>query len=161
MKNQRGSVKIALIIVMAIVGLFVGSWLLWGYSVGQKAVTGVVERTFDPDNIIYNYEYFKNQHRQILAYDNQIATAKAGVVEAESQPRAERDFRDKEEIARLRTILQGLRNQRDTAVGAYNANARKVNRNIFMGTDVPEQLRVDKQADKTISATLQETATQQ
>jgi len=151
-------IGIAILIVAALIALSVGGYF---YSVASRTATGIIERTADPDNVLYNYEYFKNEHRQILAYDNQIATAKTNVAEAEQQPRAERDFRDKEEIARQRTILQGLRNQRDNAVGEYNANARKANRSIFMGTDVPQQLMVDKASDRTVASTFSATASQQ
>lgn len=160
MSSRDSSISVIAYIFIG-VAIFVGAWFLWAYAVGERAATGVVERTLNPDNIIYNYEHFKNLHRQILAYDNQIATAKDNVQEAEKQPMSERDFRDKEEIARLRTILQGLRNQRDNAVGEYNADARKANRNIFMGSDVPAQLRVDRNSDTTVSATLNETAVSQ
>jgi hypothetical protein len=144
--STAGAAFLSLLVLAALV---VGSWALWGYGVASRAVTGVTERTLDPDNIINNYEWYKQEYQQIKAFDAQIAIARQTVKDAEAIPVKERDFRDKEELARVRTILQGLENQRQSRVGEYNARARMANRNIFMGSDVPTQLAV--QDDKTVA----------
>lgn len=153
LSTQRGNASVggvlAVLVVLAL--LFLGGWALWAYSVGARTVTGVVERTMNADNVIYNYEWFKQEYQQIQAFDSQVVTAKQQVAEAEATPLKDRDFRDKEELTRLRTVLQGLRNQRDSRVGEYNARARMANRNIFMGSDVPAQLKVVD--DKTVVTT--------
>lgn len=99
----------------------------------------VVDKTVDADNVVYNYEYFKSQYREILAMDAKIATADSSLHDflANSGPRETWDFRDKEEASRLRTVLSGMQNVRAEMVAQYNARAAMANRKLFMGSDVP------------------------
>lgn len=101
----------------------------------------VYEKTLDADNIIYNYEYFKQQYQDILAIDKKIINAKSELDNFISlTPRQNWDFQDKQEYSRLTTNLTGLKNVKNEMVATYNARANMVNRKIFMGKDVPAQI---------------------
>jgi hypothetical protein len=131
-------VRVILIIaVLAIVGGGV-RFLLMPANQAAKAV----EKTLDADNAIYNYEYFKQAYQDICAMDKKIATAQAAVDEfsEDAGPREKWDSQDKQEGARLKTNLTGLRNVRNDLVATYNARAKMVNRSIFMGKDVPASI---------------------
>jgi len=106
----------------------------------------VVNKTIDADNMIYNYEWFKLRHESINALDNKIAGAKMSV-ESFSEELGERknwDWADKEEYARLQSILLGLKQQKSDLAGEYNAKSRMVNRKIFKMGDVelPERIKL-------------------
>lgn len=152
-RTQRGQVTVGGVVagLVILVLLFVGSWAMWGYSVASRTATGVVERTMDADNVLYNYEWFKERYQQIKAADSQIATAKAAVTKLEATPKDERDFRFSERLGQQEVALQGLRNNRDEQIATFNARARMANRNIFQGSDVPAQLSIDASTDKTVS----------
>lgn len=102
----------------------------------------VVDKTVDADNVLYNYEYFKSQHREIQAMDAKIRDADAALhgFLADSGPRDQWDFSDKEEASRLRTVLYGMKNVRAEMAAQYNARANMANRKIFMGSDVPASI---------------------
>lgn len=102
----------------------------------------LVEKTMDPDNVIYNYEYFKRAYQDIAALDAKIILAQHDLNEYENffSSHKEMDREDKIENSRLRTILSGLKNQRETQKGEYNARAQMVNRNIFKTNDLPNHI---------------------
>ena len=102
----------------------------------------IVDKTVDADNVIYNYEYFKTQYREILAMDAKIDGAWSSMQDflANSGPRDAWDFRDKEEASRLRTVHSGMQNVRNEMVAQYNARANMANRKIFMESDVPASI---------------------
>lgn len=89
----------------------------------------VLQRTLDADNMIYNYEWFKQQHADVLAIDRQIINTQNTLL----------DTRNVDEQTRLRSIIMGLQNKRASMVETYNARARMANRALFM-TDSPPAL---------------------
>jgi hypothetical protein len=102
----------------------------------------VVKRTMETDNILYNYEWFKRQYQQVGAVDGQIGDAKADLDEYASRiGNGDVTFQQEAEYSRLRSILTGLRNQRRNYVAEYNARARMANRSLFMGRDLPPEMR--------------------
>ena len=103
----------------------------------------VIDKTVDADNVVYNYEWFKSQYREVLAMDQKIGDADSAYHDftMNAGPRDAWDFRDKEEFSRLRTVLDGMRNVRSEMVAQYNARAAMANRSIFMGADVPSSLQ--------------------
>jgi len=124
-----------LITVTAAVGWFVVRPL----AVGQ--------RVFDADNIIYNYEWFKETHEQVAAYDVQIKTSKDAVASFEASmgdtPRKDWGFSNNTEHGRLASVVTGLKNQRNNLASQYNARARMATRSIFMSGDVELPQRIE------------------
>lgn len=107
-----------------------------------KQVGRIVNKTIDADNVLYNYEWFKQQYRDIGAVDLKIKQQQDAIdiYVKDLGPRTEWSWDDKQEFSRLNSILVGLRHQRDDMVATYNARANMANRQIFMGSDVPSRI---------------------
>lgn len=126
---------------------FVGWFILWGlgaivgvFSMPFHAASNtvqmghdVIDKTLNADNAIYNYEWFKQQKRDIDTAKEQYANARyqyddflrfAGPIDKWT-------FEDKNEAARLRSVVLGLQNQINQRVNDYNARASMANREIF------------------------------
>lgn len=102
----------------------------------------LMEKTMEPDNVIYNYEYFKRAFQDILALDAKIVIAKHDLDDFEKSfsSHKEMDREDKIEDSRLRTVLSGLRSQLETQKAEYNARVMMVNRKIFKTNDLPDHI---------------------
>lgn len=102
----------------------------------------LINKTFEADNVIYNYEYFKKTHEEIKGLDVMIRSAKASVrtFKEEAGPRDQWYREDREEYSRLRAVLEGLKQERAAAASDYNARARMANRSIFKGNDTPNHI---------------------
>jgi len=126
---------VGVILIVALNGLGV-----FTYSVQQTGE--VVKKTVSADNVIYNYEYFKRQYQDVQAQDRKIELAKQVLDDflKSAGPRENWDFRDKEEQQRLQANLTGLNNVRAEMRAEYNARSKMVNRNIFIGKDVPAEI---------------------
>ena len=113
----------------------------WGGLLSTPAK--VIERTLDPDNMIYNYEWFFNKYHDIEAYQGQITEAEGALQRFEDSAgeRSNWGFEDKQEWNRLNAVLLGLQNQRRSAIEDYNAKSEMVNRAIFKDGDLP--VRID------------------
>lgn len=105
----------------------------------------IFNKTIDADNVIYNYEWFKRQHESIEAIDNKIRQQEVGLEEFKSElgDRENWDRIDKEEYARLNSVLIGLNQQREDMTAEYNARSRMVNRSIFKAGDIELPERID------------------
>lgn len=102
----------------------------------------VFEKTFDADNMVGNYEWFKQQYQDIKAIDTKIVSTQSSfdTFITSAGDRSTWTFEDKQEFGRLNTIINGLKNQRASMVAEYNARASMANRNIFRTNDLPESL---------------------
>lgn len=93
----------------------------------------VIQKTYNADNAIYNYEWFKERYEAIQAIDNKIKNAEIAKQDFETSAgdRSQWTFEDKTEDARLSTVVLGLKQQREDLIAEYNARAKMANRNIF------------------------------
>lgn len=93
----------------------------------------IIEKTYDSDNAIYNYEWFKTQFEKINANREQIKTIKQEVDDYKLMYGnvSTWDYQTKEEYSRLNSIKIGLINQDKNLVAEYNARSKMANRNIF------------------------------
>jgi hypothetical protein len=119
------------LVLLFVVGGAVFSSAMFFVNQGQR----IVAKTFDADNVLHNYEWFRNQYNDVLAIDRKIANTAAAVTGTS----------DEAERTRLNQVVLGLQNQRESMVAQYNANAQKSNRNIFLnpplgGEVLPERL---------------------
>ena len=107
-----------------------------------KQASRIVNKTIDADNVIYNYEWFKRQWRDVQAVDKKIAEQEAALNQyaQELGPRKDWGRIDKEEYARLNSVCIGLKQQQADMKAEYNAKANMANREIFMGSDCPERI---------------------
>lgn len=101
----------------------------WVLSVASQPGR-VIAKTFDADNIISNYEWYRDAWGNIQSKKSQIGQFK-GMLKGES---------DKAEANRLRIELAAIQQSCRDLANRYNANASKMNRNIFMGTTVPNSV---------------------
>lgn len=106
----------------------------------------IVNKTIDADNVIYNYEWFKQRHEDIGAIESKIELSVSAVNSFESSAGERKDWHreDREEHARLSTVRLGLEQQRADLVAEYNARSRMVNRSIFKTGDseLPEEIEL-------------------
>lgn len=135
------------LLALVIFSMIGGGIAVVGFAVNPFKQAGrIVDKTIDADNVIANYEWFKTRHEDIEAIGVQIVQAQTslGSFQEIAGPPNEWDRTDKEEFARLRSILDGLKYQRSRLVAEYNAKSRMVNRSIFKAGDreLPERIEL-------------------
>jgi hypothetical protein len=129
------------ILFVAGVGFFIG---IIAFLVNPLIQGGrIVEKTIDADNVLYNYEWFKQQWRDVQAIEDKIKTQDMALVAFREDlgPRSEWGWEDKQEYDRLNSVRIGLEQQREDVVAKYNARSAMANRNIFKGGDCPETIQ--------------------
>lgn len=106
----------------------------------------VIEKTIDADNVIYNYEWFKQRHEDIQAIKAKIVDSDIALAhfKEDAGERSGWHREDREEHARLSSVCLGLRHQRADLAAEYNARSRMANRAIFKAGDVelPESISI-------------------
>ncbi len=104
----------------------------------------IIDKTIDADNVIYNYEWFKQRHQDVQAIDTKIEQANQAVnqFKDDNGERSGWDMFDKQEYDRLNSVAIGLQQQRADIVAEYNARSRMANRSIFKAgdTELPETI---------------------
>jgi hypothetical protein len=124
--------------------LFLGLLLAGGTMLLKIVLTplSIVEKTLDANNVIYNYEWFKRQYNDVIAFDQKIDLAQRQITKFEDSagPRTNWTFEDKQEANRLNSVVLGLQTQRESMIAEYNAKSSMVNRSIFKTGDLPETL---------------------
>ena len=128
---------------LAVVGIFVlgaiGTalnlitipWLKFNSQIQTNR--GIVEQTYNADNALYNYHWFKERAESIKATATKAKIAEETHKEfvASAGVRSEWTFEDKTEDARLRTVTLGLKTQYEDLVAEYNARMKQADRSIF------------------------------
>lgn len=110
-----------------------------------KQAGRIVNRTIDADNVLYNYEWFKQRYQDIQAVDAKVKSANLAVLglKTELGSRDEWKRQDREEVQRLSTIHLGLQHQRNDLVAEYNARSKMANRSIFRSGELPESISIE------------------
>lgn len=133
-----GLFTLVLLIVISVAGFVLNPF---------KQAGRIFNKTIDADNVIYNYEWFKQRHEDILATESKIDSAREAVEQFKSDagPRDSWHREDRTEHSRLTTVVMGLEQRRADLAAEYNARSRMVNRSIFKTGDVelPESVSVD------------------
>lgn len=140
-KPRRSFFGLGLWIILIIGGLSVVGGVVSFVPNLLSQPARVVQQTFDANNMIYNYEWFKQQYNDINAMNIKILNAetqKAIWLES-APPRDKWATQDRQMFNQLSSIALGLANQRATMVSTYNARAEMANRSIFM-RDVPSHI---------------------
>lgn len=130
--------EILLIGLVAMIGIAVllvlTFWLAPHIFVAEvDSAHDIIDKTYDADNAIYNYEWFKSRHEKIKATEKQIDNVAIQVDEFKSdygEPK-EYDWQTKQEYNRIKTNFVGLKNHYEDIVAEYNAKSKMANRNIF------------------------------
>jgi hypothetical protein len=135
---------IGILLLIATVTPFVKAAFLPAH-VADKAVDTayeVADKTLNGDNVIANYEWFKQQSHDYEAIQAKIRQADADMAgfEKSAGPRDKWGFDDRQERSRLGAIVTGLKAQAEDIRSAYNARSKMANRSIFKTHDLPESL---------------------
>jgi hypothetical protein len=139
LRDARWSLgKIFGLLVLVVI---VGGASFWAINLASQPGR-IVSKTFDADNVITNYEWFKQQYQDIATAQIQAADAAAAAVtfKNEAGPRASWDFRTADEYNRLNAIALGLNNQVTKLKRDYNARASMANRDLFRSNELPERI---------------------
>lgn len=93
----------------------------------------IIKKTYNADNALEQYHWFKDQYEAIQATQNKIAIAQKAATDFDTSagPRTSWTFEDKTESARLHSVQQGLQSQYENQVAEYNARAKSVDRAVF------------------------------
>lgn len=103
-------------------------------QIGNTA-NGVIHKTINADNAIYNYEWFKKRVQEIdVARKNVENTAEQF---KELKADFEKWLATREEIAFMRVALLGQKNYVNDLIGEYNAKSSMANRAIFADWILP------------------------
>lgn len=103
----------------------------------------MVERTFTPQNIIQNYEWFKRQYQDVIAIDKRLEASEDALRSFETSAGSRDTWKhdDRSQWNRLNSIVLGLRGQRAAMVAEYNARTQMMNRDVFRTSDLPAELK--------------------
>jgi hypothetical protein len=134
--------------LLIIIGIFVfliginfldvalGFTLLPWHSVSAQVQSGhdVISKTYNADNAIYNYEWFKSQYEDIKATENKIKNTQDQMdsfKEMNGNDTSKWDYQTKESYRQLQTTLTGQKSYYEDQVAEYNARSQMANRAIF------------------------------
>lgn len=125
-------------IPLFLLGLATGGIMYFTNIASQPA--RVLQKTLDADNMVYNYEWFKQTYEDVLATDVKIKNTRASLEDYAGLSRKDMDMFDKNESGRLKAVLLGLQNHKESIMAQYNARSKMANRSLFK-TDLPKQLK--------------------
>lgn len=138
--------KVLMWLVIGSVALLGIRIVLFPLFVADKVVDtaqGVVAKTMNADNALFNYELFhdlsqgvKQAEANIRAQDQAIATLT--VTYGEDALKWPKDVRER--YAFINETKQGYITQYNRLAGDYNAQSRKLNRNLFRDKGLPHEI---------------------
>ena len=141
------SIGLLVIFTVWLIGIAVGflSWPFHAISNIQETGHGIIDKTLNAENTIYNYEWFKQQYESYLAIKAKIVETESAIenFKIEAGPRSQWNYYDTNEFNRLNSVLLGLRQILNDLVAEYNARSKMVNRAIFKTGDLPATLPID------------------
>lgn len=109
-----------------------------------NTATEVVKQALDPQAVVYNYEWFKQQYQDVKAFSGKIKNTKEAINLFETSlkdlPVKDWSFEQNQRRNELNAQVLGLKNQCEDMVRTYNARAKMANRNFVKFEDVPEEL---------------------
>lgn len=138
-RPARTSFSFGVIVILIILGLAAiggaGGFVLNLLSQPARIVT----KTFDADNIIYNYEWFRQQYQDIAAMDPKIANAQSAFDNflASAGDRSTWTTATSTQYSQMQSQLTGIQNQKLSMIATYNARASMMNRSLFMAGTPP------------------------
>lgn len=94
---------------------------------------GIVAKTYNAENALYNYRWFKDMAETIKATEINIENAIQAQAEfrAFAGARSGWTFEDKQQDSYLSSLVIGQKNYYQQIVGEYNSRASQVDRAIF------------------------------
>ena len=122
------------VLIGFIVVLFIAAIIAWQIISGIfGAGKGILETTFDSDNIITQYEQFRDKYNRVLAMDEQYLAAEQDETQALTFALADDNVTllEQRNLSQMATITRGIRSRQNELIGEYNADASKANVQIF------------------------------
>ena len=105
---------------LSIIGLVFGVITLPFHAASNIVQTDhdIIDKTINADNVLYNYEWFKQQYEDIQAMENKIRIAHTAVetFKLTAPDRKEWTFEDKNEFNRLSAVEQGLKSEIESMI---------------------------------------------
>ena len=112
----------------------------------SSSAAGVMSRTLDPDNIIYNYEWFHSKSEAYVSYQKQkadLTQRMKSLTEIMGTDRSKWTRADREEYSQLTNQMIGVAQHIRDIAAEYNARTGMANRSIFKSGDLPESLPIE------------------
>ena len=134
------TVTTVIVAVVLLVAVISGGWALKAALLPAKTVTtqidsagNIIDRTYDADNAIYNYEWFKTQYEDIQATERIIGNTKTEMDAYKELygNASDWDWQTKQDYNSLSGKYLGQQNYYEDLVAEYNARSKMANREIF------------------------------
>jgi hypothetical protein len=134
------TIKTFAIVVVILIALIAVGWALKALLLPVFTVTSqidsagdIIDKTYDADNAIYNYEWFKYRYEEIEATEIQISNTKQSMDSYRELygNASDWDWQAKKDYNSLSTVYLGQQNYYETIVAEYNARSKMANREIF------------------------------
>ena len=141
--------KIALFVIGGLIAVTAVGFVLRIVLFPVNTATKLIDTAYDAqdkvlnaDNAIYNYEWFKQKKQDIEANKKQLDNARVSHENYRMNlgDRTTWTFEDKNEDARLNSVVLGLENHLQTQIADYNARASMATRNIFEDHVLPDYI---------------------
>lgn len=134
------TVYVVIITVMLLIALVSGGWVLKAVLLPAKTVTtqidsagNIIDKTYNADNAIYNYEWFKTQYEDIQATERIITNTKTEMDAYKEMYGnvSNWDWQTKQDYNSLQKKFLGQQNYYEDLIADYNARSNMANREIF------------------------------
>lgn len=134
--------KTTIVIIALFILLGVGGFGCWAWNTAVNSGKGVIEKTVDPDNIIFNYEYFHDQYNSYLKLQSNALQAENAIKDFVNLAGERKNWTsdDRMEYQMLQTRLIGIINQINECASKYNSASSKLNVKIFKDRSLPYSL---------------------
>ena len=135
--NKKGQIGwiILVAVCLIVVSLVMTYWLAPHVFFEQvESSHEIIDKTYDADNAIQNYEWFKLQYEKIQAAERKIDNTYMQKDEYKETygDAKDWDWQTRQEYDRISATLLGQRNHYEDLVAEYNAKSKMANRNIFI-----------------------------
>lgn len=125
-----------ILIISGIILLLFAPWIIKYYTAEIRGKIDAKDKIESSEHRIYSYEYFHDMYGAIQSYETKIKAQKERLKHSET----------KEERARIRSNIAGLKSQKRSAIEEYNAEARKVKtKGKFRSDDLPKHIEYEEQ----------------
>ena len=94
----------------------------------------IQNKTYNADNILYNYHWFQETAAQLNAYSQNLQDAQKAVADFKANAKGDMStwsYAETTEYARLNSVAQGIGQQYNSLANEYNAKAGEADRGIF------------------------------
>jgi hypothetical protein len=144
-ENNPGKATKKLILKIVLFALLLSGigWAVDFFMIPANTVKDIAKKTLSADNVLQNYEWFKQQYQDYMGIGDKITQADSAVKQFKRdlpKSRTEWSFDDKNEYDRLNSIYTGFQYQRVDIAKKYNARSRMLNRELFKTKELPDSL---------------------